>query len=377
MARTGIFISSLAWDGYQTNGFRTRRGAILKALIHCGEFEHLLLLVETGLRGAGGIRSIGETGNGIRITEVSVPGRFPERLMRLLGHAQLISNYMLPPEFVSALQEQHPILIWSYSAGLGKLIQQQISAPLLYDVIDFKYTHVNQTMMGNYFWWQELLAGCRYADAVVCNGEIAFKELQKFAKRCVIIRNGIDPEHLIYRPAKTKRHAVAFVGIISNWIDFDLLELILESLPDVNFEFYGIVLRRGTSIEKLQRHANFHWHGEIAPQDVVRFVAGCQVALVPYDPRMTRASLGDSMKIFEYLAAGTPVVTTDFQLHLTEKFDGLIEICRTRSEFIATVKRLVEMPSDPVWQEKAWQFVKANSWQHRVDEIVKLAAEIQ
>ena len=59
----------------------------------------------------------------------------------------------------------------------------------------------------------------------------------------------------------------------TNIIDFDLIESLLKTMPDVNFEFYGIIRSGGNRIDALSQYKNFHWHGQIHPQDIPQFLS--------------------------------------------------------------------------------------------------------
>ena len=104
-----------------------------------------------------------------------------------------------------------------------------------------------------------------------------------------------------------------------------------------------------------------------------KFLAQCQVAIVPYNPKMTIKTMGDSMKIFEYLAAGTPVVSTRFQADLSKRFSGLIEICDSYDQFTSAVSGFIEHTPSQYWQEKSWDFVSDNTWQARIKQILDFA----
>jgi len=194
--------------------------------------------------------------------------------------------------------------------------------------------------------------------------------------RCVLLRNGVDPQRFESHNGIITRHGVGFVGVISRWIDFKLLESLVNSLPEIEFEFHGIVQFGSEKLEELCHHSNFNWHGEISPDNVPEFLSKCSVAILPYDPEVAGPTIGDSMKIFEYLAAGTPVVATNFQPFLHEKFSGLIEICKDREQFVEKTNILAKRSPNPDWQSRAWQFVLSNSWDLRVESILHLVGTI-
>ena len=165
--------------------------------------------------------------------------------------------------------------------------------------------------------------------------------------------------------------------MISKSTDFDLLKFILSKMSETDFTFYGIIFSERERFNELLKYPNFHWKGQLSPEEVPAFLSRCKVGIVPYNPEVTKVTLGDAMKIFEYLAAGTPVVCTRFQAELEQKFQGLINISDDYVEFQNKLQVCLSDDPDENWQKKAWEFVMENSWQKRVQEIVSLADQIR
>ena len=371
---TLIFISGLSWDQYLQEGFRTRQGAMLRQFCSTPELKHIIIVTETGWRGKSGIEEVLSPFK-IRITQVYVSGALPERFIRFFGIWFQQKNYKLPYN-AGWLPEQ--TLIWSYSIGLGSRLRNLNHGKLFYDVIDYRPNDPNLPFMERILWQIELTNACKFSDRIICNGEIAFSELKKIAgERCLLIRNGIDPERFATHRNNPDRNGVGFVGVISKWIDFDLIEEMLIKLPKVSFLFRGIPGSFTDQIEQLCKYPNFNWGGEIMPSDVPEFLSGCKLAILPYNNNTTASSTGDSMKIFEYLATGTQVITTNFQPFLSIKFSGLINICNSNEEFIKQIKENFDKSPDASWQEKAWEFVQENSWKKRIKQILSIGFDLQ
>jgi glycosyltransferase involved in cell wall biosynthesis len=371
-----VFVSGTGWDGYVRDQFRTRQGALLKTFVETRQFAKVVLVVESGFRGNHKIQEIQISNLETKVIEIAITSRLPEVVIRPFGQHILKHNYQLPTTAIEMLQKESPELIWSYSVGLAARLKTITNASLIYDVVDYRVNDENLTGLQRYLWHKELESACLCSDYVACNGETAHQQLSQYAgNKCVLIRNGVTPERFHNNDPSTCRQNVGFVGVISKWIDFRLLQTLFERLPGIHFDFYGIVKTAESSLRKLMLYPNFHWHGLLLPQDVPTFLSKCRVAIVPYEKKVVQGSTGDSMKIFEYLAAGTPVVSTNFQPHLDGKFSGLIQVCEDPEQFVTQIERLYTAPPDPIWKAKAWDFVLANSWKSRVEEIIKLASE--
>lgn len=106
------------------------------------------------------------------------------------------------------------------------------------------------------------------------------------------------------------RPRIGLVGNLRNWIDFPLVEKVLQSRPDWSVIFIGPKdPAAAASIEALRKYKNFFWLGPKPYDDLYRWLAGLDVGIIPYqETEYTR--FVNPYKIYEYWAAGLPVVIT-------------------------------------------------------------------
>lgn len=106
------------------------------------------------------------------------------------------------------------------------------------------------------------------------------------------------------------RPRIGLVGNLRNWIDFPLVEKVLQSRPDWSVIFIGPKdPSAAASIEALRKYKNFFWLGPKPYDDLYRWLAGLDVGIIPYqETEYTR--FVNPYKIYEYWAAGLPVVIT-------------------------------------------------------------------
>lgn len=371
-----IFVSGNTWDEHVAQGYRTRQGALLRAFASSGRYDRMFLFVETGFRGSRGTSEKKLPNQGTDITEVLVPGRLPESIMRPMGNSFLTINYIYPKKVIKELANYRVELILSYSSGSGAFLRQKTGAPFLFDVIDFRIQDANLSVRHNRSIQSQIKIGCQTADFVSCNSPAAFPILNQWSKgSSYMVRNGVELERFENLPKTGPRKGVGFVGAISNWTDFLLIETLLECFPDAEFHFYGIIQLAAERLQPLRHYRNFHWHGKLEPNQVPAFMTSCRAGIVPYDPTQTWHTTGDAMKVFEFLAAGTPVISTAFQPQLYERFERLATVCNSHSEFVEQLGMCLSKEVDHDWQEEAWKFVKQNTWKHRVDQILEIAKE--
>lgn len=155
------------------------------------------------------------------------------------------------------------------------------------------------------------------------------------------------------------RPRLGFCGVIDERFDINLLREIAAERPHWQFVMIGPVVK--ISDEDLPRNANIHYLGGKNYQELPTYMAGWDVALMPFALNESTRFISPT-KTPEYLAAGKPVVSTpirDVVRPYGEK--GLVEIAATTEEFIESCEKLLsedQAEKLPTVDE----FLAQNSW---------------
>lgn len=358
---------------YEREGFRTRQGAILKALLTSPKVQKVTLVTDTGFLGENSTKHHTYARTGSEFVEVSLRRLLPSTFSRLLSDDLEVKSVDLPQGSVTLMKTLSSPMVWAYSGAIGVRISRVLRCPLVFDIVDFRFHDPNLNRLDRVLLKKETLSTARSACLTICNSEVARQVLGSgYGLSPYLVRNGVDPRRFQGQQGQRSSTQVGFIGMISRWIDFDLVESLVRDMPGITFKFHGIIRSRKTIIQRLSQYSNFHWLGPINPAEVPRFLSQCKALIVPYDPRQTENTSGDSMKVFEALASGTKVVSTDFQHGLREKFDGLINVCNSRDTFMSELNKVLVDSDDRVWTSKAQEFASRNSWDARITEVLNL-----
>ncbi len=135
---------------------------------------------------------------------------------------------------------------------------------------------------------------------------------QKFSNPSTYwIPNGVDTVRIQPGLLVNQKPVVGYVGTIEERIDFDLLEELLKRHQDKEFVLYGPVWDSvKPQVAKLRAaYANVRFPGRVRFTELSDLLASIDVGIVPHKRNGLSASM-NPMKIYEYLAAGKPVVST-------------------------------------------------------------------
>jgi glycosyltransferase involved in cell wall biosynthesis len=157
---------------------------------------------------------------------------------------------------------------------------------------------------------------------------------------------------------------IGYVGSVDDRLDYDILQHLFKQMPDATFTFVGrITSDRGEAI--LKKYKNVRLEGAKAPDLLPAYSKNFSVGIIPFiKDEFTRGIY--PMKINEYLAAGLPVVSTDFS-DLSD-FESIIKISDNKEGFLKYI--LEEINNDTTAKrESRLTVAEGNTWGKRAEEL--------
>lgn len=166
---------------------------------------------------------------------------------------------------------------------------------------------------------------------------------------------------------------ILYIGAIwPSWFDWDLSMYLVRKFPEYNFTFIGAVTSTidendGVDTVKLSEelgsHPNVIMLPEVLHTELVKWLVKSDVGLLPF--KVNELTLACSpLKVFEYLAAGLPVVSPNLpqitsypQVYTGKSFD---EIAQSLAQ--AHKQNLVEKDKDELVK-----FRQSNTWHQRLN----------
>jgi UDP-galactopyranose mutase len=149
--------------------------------------------------------------------------------------------------------------------------------------------------------------------------------------------------------AALPRPRIGMAGNLNDRIDWELLEGIARARRDWSLVIVGPLHRAGAAtargVERLRRLANAHLLPGVAPGDLPGVIAGFDVGLVIYRPG--EGTLGiNPLKLYQYLAAGKPVVATP--LPVFAQFADVVRIAADTPALVRAIDAaLAQDAADP------------------------------
>nr|WP_321222059.1 glycosyltransferase [uncultured Psychroserpens sp.] len=159
------------------------------------------------------------------------------------------------------------------------------------------------------------------------------------------------------------KFTVTYCGTLSKWVKVDWLIKMAQDQPDWIINIIGKNYET-TINSKLEGFSNIKLHGFLEPKHVDVVLQETNVCIGLY--REEEALDVNSMKIYDYLAQGKPIVVNNYHANIGNDFNNLVEVANDYENFIKSLKQAKAIDTDNLKQ-----FLNDATWYNRVQSIIQ------
>ena len=176
--------------------------------------------------------------------------------------------------------------------------------------------------------------------------------------------------------APIERPRLGFYGVIDERLDTGLIDAVAALRPEWQLVMVGPVVKIDEAL--LPRRRNVHWLGPKLYDELPLYLAGWDVALLPFARNESTRFISPT-KTPEYLAAGRPVVSTPITDVVRSYGEaGLARIAGTPEEFVLACEAALREAERPAgWLARVDRALGQMSWDStyaRMRELMRCAA---
>jgi glycosyltransferase involved in cell wall biosynthesis len=210
------------------------------------------------------------------------------------------------------------------------------------------------------------------ADLVFTGGQSLFKAKRDLHPNVHAFPSSVDAPHFRQalslprssEPADQREipgPRLGFFGVIDERIDQDLIAFVARARPEWQLVLIGPVVKIDPL--GLPRLPNIHYLGPKAYKDLPAYLAGWDLALLPFAQNEATRFISPT-KTPEYLAAGCPVVSTPIA-DVVDPYGevGAVHIADSPERFVDEASRALACDrGDPAWHRAVDALLKDMSW---------------
>lgn len=198
-------------------------------------------------------------------------------------------------------------------------------------------------------------------DRIVVSSQSLLQAKSQLNPNTALVPNGVDFAlfHQQVKAAGNLQPVIGYLGSLDHRVDYDLLCDLIAAKPDWTFRFVGRVVGQ-KAVNMLRQFPNVELLGSKPVPDLPGYVAGFDVCMIPFLKNEFTRNIYP-LKINEYLAAGKPVIATEFT-DLSE-FQELIYIADHQT-FVHQIQLALLEQGELI--DRRIAFAAGNDWTDRV-----------
>ncbi|EOU1122414.1 glycosyltransferase [Clostridium perfringens] len=187
----------------------------------------------------------------------------------------------------------------------------------------------------------------------------------------VMITNGVQYDHWQYRsdevPEKLKdivskgNPIIGYFGALAKWFDYELLKKVAKERPNYEIVLIGFLYDNSFKDSKIDELENVHYLGIVDYKELNQYSQYFTISTIPFLLNDITESTSP-VKLFEYMAMGHPIVTTD--MRECRKYKSVL-IGKSHEDFIEKLDFALTLDKKDEYYNYLKEEALANTWREK------------
>ena len=197
-----------------------------------------------------------------------------------------------------------------------------------------------------------------------------------------MITNGVQYDHWQYRsdevPEKLKdivskgNPIIGYFGALAKWFDYELLKKVAKERPNYEIVLIGFLYDNSFKDSKIDELENVHYLGIVDYKELNQYSQYFTISTIPFLLNDITESTSP-VKLFEYMAMGHPIVTTD--MRECRKYKSVL-IGKSHEDFIEKLDFALTLDKKDEYYNYLKEEALANTWREKAAILDRLIEKI-
>lgn len=254
-------------------------------------------------------------------------------------------------------------IIWVGSPLFNRYIPKSYKGRVVYDYMD-DYVSMQKGDKLQKVYRDAHLCMTDRADVIVASSSYLLNKLSdKVRPKAYVVRNAFRGNEIL--APKRQRHdrtiKLGYIGTISSWMDWDLIQKSLDKFGNIEYHFWG-----PKDVNMLFDNRCIY-HGIAEHSSLTRIVKDIDVMIMPFVVNDIVKAV-DPVKLYEYISYGKQIICCEYDE--VERFRDYVWLYDDEKTFFKYLRDIsdgnLEMKYNKATQEK---FLSENSWRCRAQQI--------
>lgn len=264
---------------------------------------------------------------------------------------------------------KQPVQLWSFAPDVADFVGCFGEEAVVYYCVDAfgEFSGYNRRLIERRE--RELIDK---SDVVITTSEPLYECKRPLHDNVHYVEHGVDHQHLsralredVAIPeemARLPRPILGFVGVVSDWVDVSLVTELARKRPEASVVMIG---PRSAAFNSVPAIRNLHWLGPRDHALLPAYLKSFDVGLIPFR-QMPLTHNANPIKLYEYLAAGVPTVSTS--LPAVKPIPGSVWLADDAERFAVCCDQ-AQACNSVTEREGRSKLMLAHSWSQRLEEL--------
>ena len=211
------------------------------------------------------------------------------------------------------------------------------------------------------------------SNIAVGSADKLIEEIEKIRgkENVAMITNGVQYDHWQYRsdevPEKLKdivskgKPIIGYFGALAKWFDYELLKKVAKERPNYEIVLIGFLYDNSFKDSKIDELENVHYLGIVDYKELNKYSQYFTISTIPFLLNDITESTSP-VKLFEYMAMGHPIVTTD--MRECRKYKSVL-IGKSHEDFIEKLDFALTLDKNDEYYNYLKEEALANTWKEK------------
>jgi glycosyltransferase involved in cell wall biosynthesis len=317
---------------------------------------------------ARGVRRINDSM--VQVTPLVIPGATTAPALWL--HRRLLTMQIRRAIRAVSGDARRPVQVWTFAPDVPYLVGAFDEECFVYYCVDEYSSFAGFDRTSIVRAEAELLDK---ADVVITTSQALWESKRRRRADAALVRHGVafDQFATAWRHNASLPEAVrsipnpmfGFFGLIHHWIDIDLIATVARSRPHYQFVLIG---EAKVDVRSLEALPNVHLLGRRDHHELPAYCRAFSAGLLPFT-RTEMTKNVNPIKMWEYLAAGLPIVSTD--LPEVRRHGWPVRIAQSAEVFAAACDEIVA-EKDTLDRRAIAETVADLDWERKVEALSRI-----
>lgn len=211
------------------------------------------------------------------------------------------------------------------------------------------------------------------SNIAVASADKLIEEIEEIRgkENVAMITNGVQYDHWQYRsdevPEKLKdivskgNPIIGYFGALAKWFDYELLKKVAKERPNYEIVLIGFLYDNSFKDSKIDELENVHYLGIVDYKELNQYSQYFTISTIPFLLNDITESTSP-VKLFEYMAMGHPIVTTD--MRECRKYKSVL-IGKSHEDFIEKLDFALTLDKNDEYYNYLKEEALANTWKEK------------